>query len=399
MNSTRLSPAFFIRNALLIAFLILLVSFRYILSGDTFEWWQYLYFCAFTLGNFFIISVILFFVLGYPLARFGLRRTALAVCAATGTAVLIFIVADSFVYQQYRMHINLAMLEMTFLGGGQIVSFTPAMIGQIAFMCIAICAVACLSTWAAKKSCESAAVPAAKWFVTPILIGFLVTNIIYAYSFPVGKSEVTSINDKIPLNSPLRCSKFLLRIGVISQSDIDNLKRSSVAGGNRLMNYPLSELQCSPQKKMNVVFVLIDALRHDVLTPEIMPNVYKFAQTETIFSNHYAGGNATRHGVFSLFYGIPGTYWSQALNTQTPSALITALQKNDYSLGIFASAPLTRPEFHATVFSTVKNLRVKAPGESVLDRDRNSIDEFIAWEDKGRDKAKPFFSFMFVDNV
>ena len=62
---------------------------------------------------------------------------------------LIFFVTDSFVYQQFRLHLNIAMLQMTLLGGGQVVSFSGSMILQICLLMGACFIAALVCFWLA----------------------------------------------------------------------------------------------------------------------------------------------------------------------------------------------------------------------------------------------------------
>lgn len=59
---------------------------------------------------------------------------------------------------------------------------------------------------------------------------------------------------------------------------------------------------------------------------------------------------------------------------------------------------MTRPEFHATVFSGEPGLRLQPRGATPFERDRYSVDDFIRWRNE-LPKDKPFFSFIFLDAV
>ena len=43
------------------------------------------------------------------------------------------------------------------------------------------------------------------------------------------------------------------------------------------MNYPLSKLDCSGGEGYNIVFLVVDALRFDMITEQTMPNVTAFS--------------------------------------------------------------------------------------------------------------------------
>ncbi|MEI8634016.1 hypothetical protein P4S72_21870 [Vibrio sp. PP-XX7] len=142
--------------------------------------------------------------------------------------------------------------------------------------------------------------------------------------------------------------------------------------------------------------MVIDTWRADTFSPEVTPNMWSIAHQNTaaIFNHHLSSGNATRAGIFGLFNGIPATYWHAFLANNQPSLLIQRLQALNYNLGIFSSARLNHPEFDATVFSSVKHLRIGTIGGRAYLRDRRLTKDWIKWN-RQRDKSKPAF-FIFV---
>ncbi|MCV5232543.1 sulfatase-like hydrolase/transferase, partial [Escherichia coli] len=80
--------------------------------------------------------------------------------------------------------------------------------------------------------------------------------------------------------------------------ELTNIERSS-------LNYPLAPIQVqSKERQPNVLFILVDAWRYSDATPEVMPNVSKFAEKTVNFTQHMSGGNSTQAGIFSLFYSL-----------------------------------------------------------------------------------------------
>lgn len=168
---------------------------------------------------------------------------------------------------------------------------------------------------------------------------------------------------------------------------------------NRLLKYPLSALTFNtPKQKLNILVIGIDTWRYDAMTPKISPNIYRFAQKTLQFQNQWSGGNCTEPGLFALFYGIPANYWHAAIDQQKGPLLIKELVRNDYQLGIFASAPLNWPAFDKTIFLDDKNLLERTVGATTIDRDQQITQEFIQFLKK-RNPQQPFFSFLFYDAV
>src|SRR5262249_52077 len=84
----------------------------------------------------------------------------------------------------------------------------------------------------------------------------------------------------------------------------------------------------------------IDALRADAVTPDLAPRLSHFKEHAIGFDAHYSGGNSSRAGMFSIFYGLPGTYWEDFANFARTPVLIDLFPKYNYDLGLF---PTPRP--------------------------------------------------------
>ncbi len=167
---------------------------------------------------------------------------------------------------------------------------------------------------------------------------------------------------------------------------------------NDPLRYPLHPLHCeTPQQLKNILIIGIDTWRYDGFSPTISPNIYQFSKRAMQFQSHWSGGNCTKTGLTSLFYGLPANYWEAFLKQRRGPVLIQQLLQHHYQLGIFASAPLTFPEFNHTIFSDIPKL-IRIQGTSSLQRD-HAITTYFQNFLKHRNKTRPFFSFLFYDAV
>ncbi|HFQ5380171.1 TPA: DUF3413 domain-containing protein [Vibrio vulnificus] len=319
------------------------------------------------------------------------RNGTQALIASLGVATLFI---DTIVFAQYRFHINAVVLEL--LMSGQIVSFPLItwlmVIGGVALLLAA-------QWWTIRWLENGAPVRALKLgrkFALLTFAALLATNAIHIWAAAHAYQPVTTVKRYLPLFYPATADKFMRKQGWVDEEALERQKALAFKRKNDL-NYPLAPLQTQPvEKPLNIMLLVVDSWRADTFNADNTPNMWKYAQSGVVFNNHIATGNATRTGIFGLFYGIPGTYWHGFLANQQSPVLIDRLQALDYQLGIFTAAQLRKPEFNQTVFTKVENLRIGSEGSRPSELDADLTQDWLAWYDQ-RDKSKPTFSFLFYD--
>lgn len=365
------------------------IASRYLTGLASTQWWQYLYVVVAAAGVFFIGHVLLQVLLVLPVVRLN---TKLGRTVAFGLTwiLLIALVTDTFVYQQYRFHINWAMIDLALVGGNEVFTFSVAMMIRMVLLIIVLGVMAAVLVWGATKNRGKAL-----WPCVVILTSYLCVNLVNAYSVAQNIKSITVLSDRVPLYYPIRANTFLSRFGLVVLQE-EQINRPNVFTAFR---YPLNNVVYGKGENLNVVIVAIDSLRSDVVTPEIMPNLTKIAKGGISFQDHYSSGNATRSGIFGLFYGLPPSYWQAALSSSTSPALMNGFIDVGYDIGVFSTATLKRPEFYSTVFSRVRPLRMGSEDSGgVIDRDVESIKDFENWL-SNRDVNQKFMSFVFLDSV
>ncbi|EHH0683300.1 DUF3413 domain-containing protein [Vibrio vulnificus] len=319
------------------------------------------------------------------------RNGTQALIASLGVATLFI---DTIVFAQYRFHINAVVLELVM--SGQIVSFPLItwlmVIGGVALLLAA-------QWWTIRWLENGTPVRALKLgrkFALLTFAALLATNAIHIWAAAHAYQPVTTVKRYLPLFYPATADKFMRKQGWVDEEALERQKALAFKRKNDL-NYPLAPLQTQPvEKPLNIMLLVVDSWRADTFNADNTPNMWKYAQSGVVFNNHIATGNATRTGIFGLFYGIPGTYWHGFLANQQSPVLIDRLQALDYQLGIFTAAQLRKPEFNQTVFTKVENLRIGSEGSRPSELDADLTQDWLAWYDQ-RDKSKPTFSFLFYD--
>ncbi|HAT8492948.1 TPA: DUF3413 domain-containing protein [Vibrio vulnificus] len=319
------------------------------------------------------------------------RNGTQALIASLGVATLFI---DTIVFAQYRFHINAVVLELVM--SGQIVSFPLItwlmVIGGVALLLAA-------QWWTIRWLENGAPVRALKLgrkFALLTFAALLATNAIHIWAAAHAYQPVTTVKRYLPLFYPATADKFMRKQGWVDEEALERQKALAFKRKNDL-NYPLAPLKTQPvEKPLNIMLLVVDSWRADTFNADNTPNMWKYAQSGVVFNNHIATGNATRTGIFGLFYGIPGTYWHGFLANQQSPVLIDRLQALDYQLGIFTAAQLRKPEFNQTVFTKVDNLRIGSEGSRPSELDADLTQDWLAWYDQ-RDKSKSTFSFLFYD--
>jgi len=149
---------------------------------------------------------------------------------------------------------------------------------------------------------------------------------------------------------------------------------------------------------LNFLVLVVDSMRYDMLTPEIMPETSALGRGAAVFRDHYSGGNCTRFGIFSIIYGLYGNYWFPMLGERRGPVLINELKRQGYDLRVFASSKLSFPEFNKTCFVNVPHDAIydePAPGDGAV-RDGDVTDKAAAYVGSRRG-GRPYFAFVFYD--
>lgn len=353
---------------------------------------------AIPLGLACLLAILLFPKQKKLLAIFG---------ASLGAIFLVLLIADAYIYRIYHFHFNGLVLHFLLEGGMQEILglsrreyFTLFSLLTILFVVEYCLALLCwqkvrLHRWSYFSTALS--LPPIFLFVSYLL-------------FCSAASEAGNENTKILINShavviqapilPLYHNLLVTLLPAISLEDSMRSGEGMFMQQPQIvkpLNYPKHPLMLvPPSRPPNIVIIGLDAWRFDMMTSKTTPHIHDFAKQCLYFTNHWSGGNATEPGLFSIFYSIPGTYWSSAVATQHGPILIHELLKQNYALGMFVSAETHSPPYNKSLYSEVKGMPTSTPGKEPYQRDAyitQSFNKFI----KKRDKTKPFFSFVFYN--
>ncbi len=376
-------------------FISSIIAIRYfVVPGALFNWTGITFSIFAVTGHFFSVYLLLLIICIPLLWIKPCLRNLILIVLFGFFQIGLFI--DTIVFQQYRFHINLSVLSMVF--SGQVVDFSLFTYCLMLTLIIASLCLECfILYWINNKFAIAHTKSKFLRLSTIFLIfAFFISHIVHMIAFYYAYSPIMVVKEYIPLYRPFTSKKIMEFFDKQGQRKVIYEKDDEHTG----IHYPKHTLiiNSDNNKPQNIMFIVLDSWRYDTFSEQISPNTYHFAQQNNgvIFNNHYSTGNATRTGIFGLFYGIPGTYWDAFLRNSVPSLFVTTLQKENFNIGIFTSAKVTAPEFDRTVFATIKNLRISSHDGRASSRDKQITNDWLAWY-KQRDTSKPSFSFLFYD--
>ncbi len=372
----------------------------------------YLTYCFIYLVPFSLLVMLLHYFLAWKrLAFFCLRLRLKPDWIVYGWAVFvlgllqILVFADSMIFGIFDFHLNGFVWNIVTTNGGiasmggstsSILSFIGVIGGF--FLVQGLMMILLLKVNRFKISCQIFFTKR-RFNIALVLLLILGTfqGIAYGLSSFHAYAPILTVPSAFPIYLPITFNRLARSFGFTPKKDPSfKMKVHDIN-----LQYPLKVIQRrSDHKTYNIVWLMIESFRADAIDPQITPATYAFAQRGVYFLQHYSGGNASRMGVFAMFYGLYGNYWFPFLEENRSPLLIDLLIKDNYQMRMFNSATFSSPEFDKTIFARLPrsclidtSLIDSGPG---WERDRECINRMLDFIER-RDPDQPFMTFMFFD--
>lgn len=316
--------------ALFNGFLALIVGSRYLETvglPETLTGWGYLALAS--IGQFSFLAFLLYLLLIFPVTLLlpysKILRGLAATVATLGLCILLY---DTIVYDDYGVHLSPFAFDVAWADLPSLLSGTSYIVTPIGILALELTAANFL--WKRIVKIE-------KWRIggkVAAVVGscFIASHLVHIWADAAKVKDITRYDDAYPLFYPATAKSFMESHGLDSAGGLSKL------GEQQQLGYSLDALSCKPQNKPNVLIVAVDALRADMLNPQTMPFLSNYGTDNQLFDKHLSGGNQFQSGMFSLFYGLQGSYMA-APDFQTISPLLTqGFVTSGYALKRFGPA-------------------------------------------------------------
>ena len=301
---------------------------------------------------------------------------------------------DASVFAESRSHLNVLTFAM---------AEPQTWMLLVVYFALGLLIEAALARWVWTRTAVPSPRHVGRYLALGLAACFLASHGIHLWAEAHSYVPVTAFTRYLPMYFPLKDSRRMARLGLVNEARAREYRIAAARGrpGDGGLHYPLAPLRCDPPTpRLNVLLVVIDGMRADALTPAVAPALSAFAEGAVRFDAHESGGMASRAGMFSLFYGLPATYWDDFADVAQPPVLMDLFRKYGYQLGIFSSSPVYTwvVELDRTALARIPNLRLEtvSPFPKSGGRDRTLTAEWYDWLGR-RDPARPFFGFLYYN--
>lgn len=320
-------------------------------------------------------------------------------------------IGDSIAFRIYHMHYAILGWEVFKAKAfSQVISFSYIEILLFSGITVLLIVLECFIAWLVWQYVRSK--PVGKWRYHFIVISIFCLITSYTFTFIAKNDSENRIIKQSHSYLLIKATRFIPYYDEIYRMIMPTFTTSHhiLMSGNKIFTfkppkndqilfYPKHGLQCEESNKpINILVIVVDTWRYDAMNVLNTPNIYKFAKQSLQFQNHWSGGNCTKAGIFSLFYGLPANYWDAFYQEQRGPELINQLIKEKYQIGIFASAHLDFPAFDKTIFSAIKSSIIDTKGDNTVARDKQITENFKNFLIT-KQSQQPFFGFLFYDSV
>ncbi|MSR63871.1 MAG: DUF3413 domain-containing protein [Planctomycetes bacterium] len=334
------------------------------------------------------------------------RRVLALLTGVVWSLGLFLLYVDTRLYGIFRYHFNsLVWNVLSTPGADEAVHITAreqvlALLALLALVPLQAALFLRLWRWAAERSRAGRATPlflrpGFAWKAVLVPCVLLVAGV-YAWADITRDPRVMAFERMYPLYPRLTVKRFAQRwlgVEMKARASVD-LPESGI-----LLDYP----KRAPTLPVDgptpdILVVVIDSLRADMLTPEVMPRTSALAREGRVFQDHLSGGNATRFGLFGLLYGLHGSYWSAVSSEHRSPVLVDALLARGYDFRVLTSASMDFPEFRSTAWVRVEEcVEDRLPSSRPGGRDDGVAERFEQWLGARPADAPPYFAFLLLD--
>lgn len=363
--------------------LAMIVGSRYLGSvGYPETWYGWVYLSVSTIGQFSFLAFIAYLICLFPLTLIlPYSKILRGVAAVIATLSLCILLYDTIVYADYGMHLSPFAFDLAWADLNALLHGTSYIVTPLAIIAIELTAANFL--W--KRIEKIQKLNLGNKVITLVGICFVSSHLIHIWADAADITEITRFDDTYPLSYPATARSFMESHGIDGSSQGDDVNHNT-----SVLNYPEQPLTCQADTKINVLMITIDSLRADMVDGKSMPFLQQYTESNQSFTQHFSGGNQFRTGMFSLLYGLQGSYGDARIFNSTSPLMTRSFQQAGYELGLFLPETNLNLRSSQAMFNDFNPVIAKETNGSA-DADLHTVASFNEWHSI---QIKPWFALV-----
>ncbi|WP_305814131.1 DUF3413 domain-containing protein [Photobacterium leiognathi] len=228
---------------------------------------------------------------------------------------------------------------------------------------------------------------------------FLGSHLIYIWADANLYRPVTMQRSNFPFSYPMTAKTFMEKHGLLDRQEYAKRRAEQGVQNSELVRYPIQKLSFNDQGTgQNLMIIMVDSLRSDMITQTVMPNLSTFADQNLDFTDNYSSSNNDSTGVFGLLYGLPSGYANSIRAEKKSPILLNTLQNRGYRFGLFSGENFELPIYREAIFANTKLATTDSEHPVQVPSDAHAIKDWQHWFNQQK-QGQPWFSFLELTSV
>ena len=351
--------------------LAMIVGSRYLGSvGYPETWYGWFYLSVSTIGQFSFLAFIAYLICLFPLTLIlPYSKILRGVAAVIATLSLCILLYDTIVYADYGMHLSPFAFDLAWADLNALLRGTSYIVTPLAIIAIELT----MANFLWKRIEKIQKLNLGNKVITLVCVCFISSHLIHIWADAADITEITRFDDTYPLSYPATARSFMESHGIDGSYQGDDVNHNT-----SVLSYPEQPLTCQADTKINVLMITIDSLRADMVDGKSMPFLHQYTENNQSFTQHFSGGNQFRTGMFSLLYGLQGSYGDARIFNSTSPLLTRSFQQAGYELGLFLPETNLNLRSSQAMFNDFNPVIAKETNGSA-DADLHTVASFNEW--------------------
>ena len=343
------------------------------------------------IGHFSFLSFVTYLLTVFPLSFVLPREKPLRfISAIIATLAQVLLLIDTQVFQLFKFHLNgqvwQLLLDQAQTEEGSIWSIIFVAVPTIFLLQLL------LSAYVWRKINKRKRRQYGNQVGLALLVCFMLTHLVNSWADATLYQPITMQRANFPLSYPMTARSFLAKHGWLDLEQYEKKAENQGSAEHRLL-YPLRPLSVSaPSEHKNLLVVVVDSLRADMLNNINMPNLQRYADQHLNYRRHMSGGNDDAMGMFGLFYGLPGHYYGDIRADKRPPVLFDEMLRQDYQFGLFGALEDAKQYQQSLLAGLRKQVFVSRQSD-----DTRLIGDWQQWLGT-RTADRPWFSLVYLSS-